>query len=449
MALEHGSASKAAMTDDRNDPFQLGRRIGRIGAVVVAVLFGGGLLWLNIAPLSSAVVVPSTVVVENYRTPVQHLEGGIVSAVLVRSGDRVERGQVLLQLEAVQVDAGVQSLQDQLDAELARSQRADAERLMRAPLVFPEELVSRARASSKTRSLMDAEAELFAARRRQWQGQTALLRNQAEQVQAEAQGLRAQIAAAGVSRRLLEQELEMNRDLQRREFVQQTRVMVFERALADKDERRGEHDVEMAKAQQKLLELDLKVISLQDEYVKRASDEYAEANRRVLDLRERLRPLTRALARQSVEAPVSGQVVGLRVNAAGAVIGAGDLLMEIVPDQPKLLVEGKVRPEDVADLRVGQAVTIQIMAFKQRNTPMLDGRLTYLSADSMAENVSGQSIAHYQIQASVDPESLKAMPRDLSPGMPATMFIETAPRTALEYLLQPLTDALRRSFVEP
>lgn len=227
------------VTPTKTDPFVNGARIGRAGALAIAVLFGGGFAWLSLAPLSSAVVVPASLVVESYRQPVQHLEGGIVRSLLVRSGDRVQAGQVLMQLEEVRADAAVQALQDQLDAELARNARADAERLMREKVTYPPDLVERAKTGQNASSLLEAEVELFAARRRQWLGQTALLRNQTAQVRAEIQGLQAQITAANSNRRLLEQELDMNRDLYRREFVQQTRVMGFERALAEKDEKRG------------------------------------------------------------------------------------------------------------------------------------------------------------------------------------------------------------------
>lgn len=444
-----GAMRPAAPPSPPRDALAQGRRIGRAGTWVIVLLFGGGLLWMSRAPLSAAVVMPASLVVENYRRPVQHLEGGIVREVLVRPGDRVQQGQPLLHMESVQADAGVQTLQDRLDAELARAARADGERLLKAQVDFPAELTARTAANPKLRALLASETELFGARRRQWTGQTALLRNQAEQVRAEIDGLKAQIAAADTSRALLERELEMNRDLLRREFVQQTRVMVLERGLAEKDEQRGEYAAELAKAQQKLVELDLKVISLQDDVVKRASDEHADAIRQVMELRERLRPLASTLARQTVTAPAAGEVVGLRVHAAGAVVPPGSVLMEIVPERPTLLVEGRARTDDAAELAVGQPVTVQVHAFKARSTPLLTGTVSYVSADSLAETVGGTSVAYYQVQATVDAASLAQLPRQLAPGMPATLFVQTVPRTALDYLLQPLTDAWRRSFTEP
>ncbi len=434
------------------DPFRAGARIGRMGTLAIVVLFGTALLWLALAPLNGAVVLPAQVKVGSYRKTVQHLEGGIVQAVFVKSGDHVQAGQALLQLEEIQADAAVQGLQDQLDAERARSLRADSERLLRPALAYPSELRDRAAGSAKLRSLLAAEAELFGTRRNQLHGQTALLHRQADQVVLEIGGLQDQIGAADANRKLLADELAINQDLLRREFVQQTRVMSFQRALAEKDESRGAYKAEHAKARQKLLDLDLKVISLQDEYIKRASDEYAESNRRALELQERLRPLSNTLARQRVTAPVAGEVVDLHVHTVGGVIAPREVLMEIVPETPTLLIEGRLRPEDVADIALGQQVSIQITAFKQRSTPLLTGRLSYVSADSLTDNSSGSangaSGPHYLVQVTVDPASERALPMRLGPGMPATLFIQTRPRSALDYLLQPLTDSMGRAFKE-
>ncbi|MDC8772874.1 HlyD family type I secretion periplasmic adaptor subunit [Roseateles albus] len=433
---------------DGSPAFQKGARIGRAGALAIAILFGVTALWLGLAPLNGAVVMPAQVKVENYRKTVQHLEGGIVRAILVKSGDHVKAGQALLQLEEVQADAAVEGLQDQLDAERIRGARADAERLRRPSLEFASQLRERSSRSSKLQSLLLAESELFAARRKQWLGQTALLRSQAQQVSAEMQSIQEQMVAANVNRKLLVDELVINQDLHKREFVQQTRLMGFERALADKDEKRGEYSADIARARQKLIEIELKISSLQDEYIRRASDEYSDSNRRILELQERIRPLSNALARQVVTAPTSGEVVDLRVHTVGGVIGPRDVLMEIVPEKQTLLIEGKMRPEDVADLVPGQHVDVQITAFKQRTTPLLAGRVSYVSADTIIENVNGMPMPHYVVQVSVDPDSEAAMPARLSPGMPAVVFIQTKARTAMDYLLQPLTDSMRNAFRE-
>ncbi len=442
------AVDRGVAPDRLPDPFAKGAQIGRAGALAITLLFGVAATWLCLAPLNGAVVMQAQLKVENYRKSVQHLEGGIVRAVLVKSGERVKAGQALLQLEEVTADSAVQGLQDQLDAERGRSVRANSERLTRDTVVYAADTRERAAHSEKLRSLLLAESEMFTARRLQLVGETALLREQAGQVEAEIVGLQKQIDSADVNRKLIADELAINRDLFNREFVQQTRLMTFERALAEKDERRGAYAAEHAKAKQKLVELQLAVIRLRDDYIKRASDEYTDANRRVLELQEKLRPLQNTLTRQVVVAPADGEVVDLKVHTVGGIVAPREVLMEIVPDKHTLLVEGKVRPEDVADLALGQHVDVQILAFKQRNTPMLAGRLSYLSADSLTETVNGAAVPYYLAQVTIDPASERLLPSRLLPGMPATIYIRTQARTALDYLLQPLSDSLRKAFTE-
>lgn len=432
----------------RVDPFERGRRIGRLGALAIAVLFGGTFLWLVLAPLNGAVIVPAQLVVEDYRRPVQHLEGGIVRRVLVKAGDKVTEGQLLVQLEEVQADSAVETLRDQLHAEEVRCARADAERLLQAQVRFAPELLQRAGTDAKLAQLIAAERDLFQARRKQLLGQTALMRNQAEQVKAEIAGLVSQMKSANVTRKLIEDELTMNQSLLKQEYVQQTRVMSFERALAEKDEKRGEYQAEHAKAQQKLAELELRAIGLQDDYVRRAADEYSEASRRMLEFRERLRPMANALDRHQVLAPASGEVVDVKVHAAGTVIAPRDVLMEIVPTEHRLLLEGRARPEDVAELGVGQMAEVQVTAFNARSTPLLTGRVSYISADSLTANVGGTPAPYFQIQVSVDKHAEAKLPKALSAGMSAVVFIRTRERTAMNYLLEPITESLRKAFAE-
>jgi len=447
-AWRQGAAQATDAAETAPDPFRRGRAIGRAGALAIALLFGMTALWLWFAPLNSAVVAPGEVKVTDYRKTVQHLEGGIVQAVLVKVGDRVQAGQVLLQLEEVQADAAVHGLQDQLDAELVRCARADAERLLRASFVVPAELRTRQTGRGQLPGLLAAEAELFRVRRQQLTGQTALLRNQAVQVRAEMGGLQTQIESGHVNRRLIADELAINRELVKAEFVQATRLLSFERALAERDERKGGYDAEKARAQQKLVELELKAIGMQDDYVKRAADEFADAQRRVLDLQERLRPLSNTLARHMVLAPVAGEIVDLRVHTVGGVVAPREVLMEIVPDHHSLLVEARVRPEDVADLAVGQPVDVQILAFKQRSTPLLAGTLSYVSADSLSDAPNGVPTPYYLVQVTIDAGYEAALPSRLTAGMPATLFIQTRARSALDYLLQPLTDSVRHALRE-
>lgn len=426
-----------------------GRKVGRVGVVAVVLFFGviGG--WMAFAPLHGAVVVPATLVVPNYRKTVQHLEGGIVSEIFVRQGEFVKAGQPLLRLSDVQASAVVEMLQDQLDAEHARSARLNAERALQATLSFPDELAARAKKQPKLMTILGAERTLFNARQRQLAGQIAVLRTQIRQIREEIIGLEAELAAANEVNAYLTEELKMNEDLLDKKFVQKTRVMGFKRAVAEKDERRGEYIAEIAKARQKISEAELRIIGLNDAYVKEASGELKESNQKMLDLQERLKPSEDALKRQIVVAPVSGEVVDLKVHTIGGVVAPREPLLDIVPQETTLIVEGKVRTDEIAYVLPNAPVTVQLSAFKQRLTPMIDGKVTYISADTLTDSVNGVPVPFYRIQAALDAKSLQdAGISKLAPGMPAVVFVQTRQRSALDYMVEPVTDSLRKSLRE-
>ncbi|MEJ6003031.1 HlyD family type I secretion periplasmic adaptor subunit [Paucibacter soli] len=430
------------------DPFAMGAQIGRWGAWAVCGLLSVAAVWLAVAPLNAAAIVAAQVKVETYRKSVQHLEGGQVQAVLVKAGDQVVEGQPLLRLSAVAADSSVQALVDQLNAERARHARALAERAGREQLVFPADSIGASKASASLAAQLDAERQVFQARQRQLNGQVASLRRQADQVRAELGALQDQLKSGQFSRKLIADELDIHRDLLKREFIQQTRVMETERSLAERDERLASGRAEEAKAGQKLSDLDLKIAGVRDDYLRRASDEASDASRRITELEERLRPLQDALARQIVRAPAAGEVVDLRVHGTGAVVAPRETLMEIVPSATSLVLEGKLRPEDVADVEVGQPVNIQLTAFRQRSSRMVTGTVRYVSADATTDPSANGSIPYFLIRVVADAQDAQRLPRALTAGMPAVLYVQTKARTALEYLLQPFTDAMNAAMRE-
>lgn len=421
----------------------------RLGMGIVAIFFGLGGAWLALAPLNGAIIAQGSIVVDSYRKKVQHLEGGIVKEVLVRPGMMVEKGQPMLLLQDVEADASVEILQDQLDTENIRAARLEAERLQQDGLRYPPDLLARAKHRRKLAKLIDTERTLFVARKQQLDGQVAILRRQIIEVKDELTGLERQFHSAGESAGLIGEELAMSETLRQGNFVQKTQVLGLKRTLSEKQERRGEFQAQIAQSRQKISELELRVIGLRDAYVKEASDELKEANRRILDVQQRLRPTSDLLLRRVVIAPVAGEVVDVRQASPGEVIAPRDVIAEIVPTARTLIMEGKVRIEDIAHLKVGDPVAVQLSAYKQRVTPLVDGKLVYVSADSLQETVQGTPTAYYKVQAAITEDALKAAgnPR-LTPGMPAVLFIQTRARTALDYLIEPVTDTLRRSFRE-
>lgn len=426
-----------------------GGKLSRVGAVAAAILLVGGGGWLAFAPLNGAVVAQGSITVSDYRKKVQHLEGGIVKEIYVQAGDQVKSGQPLLRLEEVQANAVVEQLQDQLDLEQARASRLQAMQSRAVRPEFPDELVRRAEFRPKLDTILSQEQSQFQFRKRQLDEQILLIRREIARAREEVAGLEQQLHSANQTASYLDEELAMHEDLYNKQFISKARFLALKRSVAEKGEQRGQYQAELAQAHQRVAELELRIMGVQDAYMREASDELKQTNQRMLELEERLRPSQDLLKRQLVSAPVAGEVVALSVHTPGGVIAPGETLMEIVPEKQILVAEAKVRIEDVAHVRENSPVDVQLNAYKQRTTPLVKGRVIYISADSLTDNVNGMSIPYYAVKVELDQKSmLHAGDPRLTPGMPVTIFIQTRARTGLDYLLEPVTDTVRSSFRE-
>jgi membrane fusion protein, type I secretion system len=422
-------------------------RIARGGLAVVMlglVVMG---TWLVLAPLSGAVIAPGFVKVDMNRKVVQHQEGGIVKKVLVRDGEHVQQGQTLLVIDDVRLDATLDLLRTQHDGERAKAARLEAERAFLPAVTFPSDLAAR-RDEPKVAELLRRETTLFRARREALDSQVAVLRKQIRHTVEEAQALDGQIAAEERALKSQKEELAVNQQLSKQGFVQKTRLMSLERAVADYEARWDEHRAELAKTRQRASELELRVLAQRNSYVQSAADELKEASTRLFDLEERLRPSKDASERQRVAAPITGEVVGLRVFSPGGVVGPREVLMEIVPEDKTLIVEARIRPEDINYVRAGSKAEVRLTAYKQRTTPLVDGNVQYVSADRMVDTQSGAP--YYVVHVDVSPAALaEAGNLRMQAGMPAEVYIRTDSRTAFDYILAPVTAYLRRGMREP
>ena len=427
-----------------------GINVGRVVRAGVGIIAAGAVglgTWAAFAPLSGAIIAHAFVKLDMNRKVVQHQEGGIVKDILVRDGDRVRGGQVLMRLDDVRVDATVDLLRTQLDGERAKAARLESERAFLPNVGFPPDLQAR-RNEPKVAEILQRESSLFRARREALDSQIAVLRKQIRQTEDEAQALSDQIAAEERALKLQREELTVNEELEKRSYVQKTRVMTLQRAVAEYEARWGEHRAELAKTRQRTSELELRILSQRNAYVNSATDELKETGARVFDLEERMRPSKDQADRQKIVAPIAGEVVGLRVFTPGAVVGPRDVLMEIVPEEKTLIVEARIRPEDVNHVRTGSLADVKLTAYKQRSTPLVEGRVTYVSADRLLEGPNGTPF--YVVHISVAERGLaEAGNLRMQAGMPAEVYIRTDSRTALDYLLAPVTGYLRRGMREP
>jgi len=421
------------------NPEKEARSVIRSGLAVIVAGAAAFLLWGFWAPLSGAIIAPGYVKVDLNRKVVQHQEGGIVRAVSVRDGDRVAQGQELVLLDDVRIDAQLDLLRTQLDAERAKTARLEAERSLAAKPVFPKNLI---KDEYRTR-----EEALFRARREALDSQIAVLRKQIRETAEEAEALAQQVAAEERALKLQKEELESNERLLAQGYVQRTRLLTLQRAVAEYEARFSEHRAELSKSRQRASELEFRVLSMRNSYVQTATDELKESSTRMFDLEERIRPSRDASERQKITAPIAGEVVGLRVFTAGSVIGPRDVLMEIVPAEQTLVVEARIRPEDINHVKHGSEADIRLTAYQSRTTPLVAGTVLYVAGDRLVEQQTGHP--YYTVHIDVPEKSLSDANLKLQAGMPAEVFIRTDTRSALDYLLAPVTTYLRRAMREP
>jgi HlyD family type I secretion membrane fusion protein len=389
-------------------------------------------------------VAPGFVKVDLDRKPVQHAEGGIVREVKVRDGQRVAQGEALLVLGDVGVDADVNRLSYRVLAERAGIARLEAEQAGARALLVPQEVARAAESDARLAEQLAKERALFTARRESVAGQIALLRAQREKITQEIVALGAQIEQAQASLRHQRADLERNRQLLKDGFIADTRILQIEATVADYGIKLEERRSELARAEQRMVDTDLRMRSLESEYRQQASDQLKVASIRLSEIQQELRKALDASQRQVIVAPVAGEVMNLRYTSVGSVVSPREPIADLVPENPRLVVEAQIRPEEVSRVRQGHSAQVRFAAFNALTTSMVEGRVFYVAADRQVDRTSQR--AYYTVLVEADPASLqKAGDLSLQAGMPAEVFIEGESRTVLQYLLEPLTLMLKRA----
>lgn len=414
------------------------------GLTILLIFLVGATAWASSAKLASAIIAVGQLKVDSNRKQIQHLDGGIVNQILVSDGQSVKKGDTLVILDPVQAKSSLGIVAGALfTAELKRS-RLQAERDNTEQPDFTRFLH---REHEDKNSLIDAQQSLFSIRRSVQVSQQEILHQQIENLKSQILGFESQQASTQTQIEISKDELVNLKNLKARGLVGNERLLELERNLAQLEGRAGELVSSIASAKASIDEKRLELIRVKRSFHEQVLAELQDVESEIIDLQERANAATHHLQQMVVKAPVDGLIVGLNVHTEGGVVVPGQLLMEIVPDNDALIVEGQVLPTDVDDLRVGQSARVKLSGFQQRTTPELTGMLQYVSADSMLDERSGMT--YFIIRVSIAAEELAKLPSEgLIPGMPAEVFVQTGERTALEYLLQPLSDTIDRAWRE-
>lgn len=414
------------------------------GMMIIAVAFGGFGTWAALASLDSAAIAPGVVVVETDRKSVQHLEGGLVKEILVRDGDRVEKNDVLIRLEDTNARAVHGIVRGELDAALAEESRLIAERDDLDDIVFPRELLERAQVA-KVGKAVQGQRHLFAARRSSLDGQVAILEKSIAQFRDEIGGLKSEQVAREQQLAILDDELRGLRRLLKQGNVPRNEVLAYERKLAELSGEKGRFMADVARAEQGIGEARLRIGQLRKTAREEVVAELRQVQERIFGLEERLIAARDVLSRTEIRAPAKGIVMGLQAHTTGGVIAPGREILQVVPVGDRLIIEAHVDPIDIDDVAVGQQATVRLTAFKLRSTPIIVGTLISLSADRLIDEQS--AAPYYLARIEVSKEELDGLGNlRLQPGMPVEALVKTGTRTALGYMLSPLTENIGLAF---
>jgi HlyD family type I secretion membrane fusion protein len=423
----------------------VGRYIA-IGLVVFGVTAGGFGSWAALAPLASASMASGIVKVDSNRKTIQHYDGGIIRDILVRDGDHVRQGQVLIRLDDADARSDFDTLRGQLDALQAREARLIAQRDGLNEIVFPEGLKAR-KSDVEVAKILEGQQRIFADEARALAAEIAVWRQRAEQYRTQIVAHKARYDALAQQLASLEEEHATAATLLKRGFGRRPRVLGLERQIAGTRSEVAVNEGEIAMLRDQIVEAGLQITALREERARSGSEKLREVQMQAVELSSRMHKSEAEVGRKDIVAPQDGVVVDLRYFTPGGVIAPGAEVMDIVPAEDKLIIEARVRPLDIDVVRAGLPANVHLVAFKQRTTPTLSGIVTRVSADALTDERSGETYFLASIQVSSS-EMARVPQVELYPGMPVDVAIVTGERTLLDYLAQPFTDSLALAFRE-
>lgn len=409
-------------------------------------LVGGVGGWAATTMLSNAVVGEGTVVIDDNVKKVQHLTGGIVSNLPVKEGMHVKAGDMLLQLDGTSMKASLGIVNSSLSQLYARRARLQAERAGDSSFAN-DDLVKAGLDVEANRALIEGETQLFAVRRSALEGMKKQLEQRKGQLAEEIQGNTLQIKATEESLGLIEEEYQAVDSLYKKQIVTMQRVNSLKRQRAELEGNKGERIAARAQAEGKINEINLQILQLDEDRSSENAKELTDVEAKIAEAQERRVAVTDQLKRLDLKAPMDGYIYQLSIHTVGGVVNPGEPLMLLAPDTRTLTVEAKIAIRNIDQVHVGQIVDIRFSAFDQRTTPEVQGVVSSVSPDAVADQRTGASYYTVRIVPSAE-ELAKLKGLSLYPGMPAEVFIKVADRTVISYLTKPLTDQMRHTFRE-
>ncbi|MFQ6556299.1 HlyD family type I secretion periplasmic adaptor subunit [Pseudomonas sp. Lb2C1-1] len=420
------------------------RKIRRLGVVIIAVIFGLFGTWAAVAPLDGAAYAPGVVTVQAYRKTVQHLEGGIVKALLAHDGDIVKRDDPLIILDDAQLRSEYEMARGQLIAARAMEARLVAERDSLPAIGFGDIAEPDSVRGVEARQ---GETRVFSARQGSRLGQIAVLRERVGQFRQQIKGLESMVGSKVHLEKSYSGEIGELADLLKQGFVDKQRLLEQERKLGLLRSEVADHRSAIDRTRLQINETQLQILQVDKDFNADVAKQLAEVQTRIYDLQEKTSALEDRLARVVIRAPDAGMVIDMTVHTIGGIVRPATPLLDIVPSVSDLIIEAQVAPVDIDRIAIGKRADIRFGAFNSDTTPVIEGQVSSVSADRMTNEKTGT--AYYLARVRVTDAGARTLgERKLLPGMPADVLIITGQRTLLQYLMQPARNALSQSMIE-
>jgi protease secretion system membrane fusion protein len=424
------------------------RAFSRIGWLIVVLGLGGFLAWGLFAPLDKGVPLSGTVAKESNRKAIQHQTGGIVKEILVKDGDVVKAGQVLVRMNGVLAKSAYETSEAQYLTARASEARLTAERDGLKKITFPAELEQR-KDEPRIAELMALQNQLFTSRQMS-------LQNELGSVDENIAGLKDQIKSLEESRDskkaqmgYLKEQLDGMRDLAKEGYVARNRLLDLERTYAQLSGQISEDIGNIARSRRQVLELSLRKAQRAQDYQKEVRTQLSDVEREAEALGARMEGQKFEVDNVEVKSPVDGTVTGLAVFTQGGVVQPGFKMMEIVPTNDPLVIEGNLAVNLVDRIHPGLKTELIFSAFNVNKTPHIEGQVEEVAADRSLDERTGAP--YYKVRVRVTPAGQKMIAEhhmQVRPGMPVELFVKTGERTPINYLLKPIFDRARSSMAE-
>jgi HlyD family secretion protein len=421
----------------------------RLGMIIAGLFFVLFLGWAAFMPLDAGVHAVGQIAVAGNRQSVQHRDGGVVTAIHVREGQHVRAGQVLIELSAPELKASERALTSDYLTLLAQRARLMAERSGQRDFAAPPEFASLSLADREiANQVMGLQRSEMHARSGAVSAQQSVLGQRAQQLYQQQGGYVSQRKALIEQQRLIAEELEGLKSVAEKGFASMNRVRALERAQADLKGQEAQMVAEYARAGEGVGETRMQSLSVSRDRLQQVESDLKDTQSKLSEVLPKLVATREQLERSQVRSPATGQVVGLQVFTIGGVVAAGQKLMDIVPDGRELVIQAQLNPSDADDAYQGQTAQIRFVSVHNRSLPLFTGKLRTVSADSFTDEKTGRS--YFRVEIVVPEAELNRVRQvlgngELRPGLPVEAVLTVRKRTALQYIMEPLTGALWRS----